>query len=301
MLDAIACASTDCLTYTLSGGTEHMHERLFNVSTADCRERIHREAQTHCKRLRIRAASVPSCSRTGIPIFPGQTSALRKLIGGRKDAPEKMSPCPMCGGNQFVNMRQQVLDILDHHNPYGGPLEAKENPRMHGGEHARWPTNPQSVRSLTPDHVADSTSPLKTPMPNQGSQSRLRAQALSRNSGSHAQIAFRAGRHIWSRSEDCSSLTGVEHCGDAQTNGTQHTVKDAVDCSAPLFPRFRGSAPSSMVEGSVLLSSLPDRHLLTGHQGAILHMVQDVTGRLYTSSADKTIKVSCCGSRWLAC
>lgn len=34
-----------------------------------------------------------------------------------------------------------------------------------------------------------------------------------------------------------------------------------------------------------------DTHLLTGHQGAILNLVHDCDGLLYSSSSDKTIKV----------
>lgn len=51
-----------------------------------------------------------------------------------------------------------------------------------------------------------------------------------------------------------------------------------------------GSGGGSPRERHVFTSGA-DAHLLTGHQGAILNLVHDCDGLLYSSSSDKTVKV----------
>jgi hypothetical protein len=226
---------------------------------------------------------------------------------GIKDVRDKISACPMCGGNQLIDTRQQVLDILNVHKGHLGgsldpaPISAKGHTRLRT-ERAHWPTGTASIpsassASLTPDSCVEYPPSHRTPQLKGGSQSQLKALLQSRGSAPQGHVTLGDGRRTPTPLEDCGTAAGAEHLGDAlhaiQASQEQLLQRGELDCPTPSSTQFRRSVPSSIVEGSVLLNVLPDRDLLTGHQGAILHMVQDVNGRLYTSSADKTIKVSC--------
>jgi len=63
---------------------------------------------------------------------------------------------------------------------------------------------------------------------------------------------------------------------------------------AALLEKPAAAEGSGSPRGTFDFTAGADMHLLTGHKGAILNLVQDCDGLLYSCSSDKTVKV-CCG------
>jgi hypothetical protein len=252
---------------------------------------------------------------------------LDRIVKGmdKRSAQRDHASCPMCGGSQFVNFHQQVLDILDtHYEPRGAARTAAaggDAPLRHAGGSVRGsrerlaaPGAGMSTRAsrerlhspIVGSPVTQSLSALCAVAPAEEDEAGSCVPMTRRGSGMQTSEGGRtAQRHGSAALEE--AVANAEAQRLTQSLRTHRQSVDAGGAVAVALPAGvrcsmeEAAANASRLSGCTAAStgvwrgSVPDPHLLTGHTAALLSMTADEHARLITCSADKSIKVrGCC-------
>jgi hypothetical protein len=196
------------------------------------------------------------------------------------------SSCPLCGCNQFVNVHQHVLEVLDAHC-------MPRSWATHAGVDEASPS-----RSASRVAVPLASAQEEPALPYFGCPSSVGSSWLDSAVEQAPAEAGKGGLHVTSRNtpEMSSLFSGTCTFVDDQTDlDARRSVDSAALHASGCRSRIAGGcwsgANAGMVQHGAWKGSMPMPTVLTGHGAAILNMAQDSTGNLYTSSSDKTIKV----------
>ena len=289
--------------------------------------RICSRAQLLCmcaQRTRIHALIIAQFSSCVVRVAPdevwcaGKPSLLDRVVNGVDRSAQRPQPsCPMCGGSQFVNFHQQVLDILDTHYEPRGSGKALSGPqrslRAASGCLPSHGSRDQLVSPLVGSPLTHGVSTLSAlaereeTSPNAvhdlQSAVRCRHAATGRHTPESGLPARRCGSSALEEAVASAEAVRLTESLHLQRTSAGHTPvpaaagtsdkRNSIDEIGRAASRNSGTAPaaSSTCAQGVWQGSVPEPDLLTGHKAALLSMTQDEHGRLYTCSADKTIRV----------